>query len=144
MRVASIVGVRPNFIKLAPVSKELRKEKHEEVVIHTGQHYDYGMNKTFFDGFRIPEPDYHLGAGSGSHGYQTGEMLKRIEEVLMKEKPDLVLVFGDTNTTLAGGLAACKLQIKVGPLETNLKPEDGDIIFDTFELKIGGGDERGS
>jgi len=65
MRVASIVGVRPNFIKLAPVSKELRKEKHEEVVIHTGQHYDYGMNKTFFDGFRIPEPDYHLGAGSG-------------------------------------------------------------------------------
>lgn len=123
MKVATIVGARPNFVKMAPVSRELRK-RFTEVIVHTGKHYDYEMDRIFFEEMGIPAPDYHLGVGSGSHGIQTGEMLKKIEEVLLKERPDMILVIGDTNTTLAGALAAAKLHMPVAHLESGLRSYD--------------------
>jgi len=120
MKIVSIVGARPQFIKAAAVSRKLR-ERHHEVLLHTGQHYDYEMSGIFFDGLEIPAPDMNLEAGSGSHAVQTAAMLKGVEDVLLSERPDLLLIYGDTNSTLAGAVAAAKLSIPVVHVEAGLR-----------------------
>ena len=122
-KIVTVLGARPQFIKAAAVSRAIAAKGHEltEYIINTGQHYDYNMSELFFEELNIPRPHVNLAIGSGSHGAQTGDMMKLIEEQLMKLKPDVVLVYGDTNSTLAGALAASKIHIPVAHVEAGLR-----------------------
>lgn len=122
MKILTILGARPQFIKAASLSREIKKhDALHEVILHTGQHYDANMSDIFFEEMRIPEPDYFLGIGGKSHGAVTGQMMEKIEEVALKEKPDFIMVYGDTNSTLAGALVAAKLHVRLVHVEAGLR-----------------------
>jgi len=126
MKIVTILGARPQFIKAGSVSRSILCRKQdgadiEEVIVHTGQHYDANMSDVFFEEMQIPKPDYFLGIGGRTHGAMTGQMIEKIEEILVKEKPDWVMVYGDTNSTLAGAVAASKLHIKIAHVEAGLR-----------------------
>lgn len=152
MNMLSLVGARPQFIKEAVVNKAVRESgAWRHVLVHSGQHYDFNMSGTFFEELGIPKPDYYLGVGSGSHAVQTADAMCKFEEVLLKEKPDMVIVYGDTNTTLAGALDAAKLHIPIAHVEAGprtynkLFPEEvnrvltdhiSDMLFACTELNV--------
>ncbi|CNE15428.1 UDP-N-acetylglucosamine 2-epimerase [Mycobacterium tuberculosis] len=121
LTVLSIVGARPQLVKLAPIASALAAEGHRHVIVHTGQHYDADLSDIFFTGLGIPDPDVHLGVGSGSHGVQTGAVMAALDPVLDAERPDWVLVYGDTNSTLAGAVSAVKQHLPVAHLEAGLR-----------------------
>lgn len=122
LKIITILGARPQFIKAGSVSREIAKHKDiQEIIVHTGQHYDVNMSDVFFNEMQIPKPDYFLNIGGKSHGAMVGQMIEKVEEILVKEKPDWVMVYGDTNSTLAGAISASKLHIKVAHVEAGLR-----------------------
>lgn len=124
MKVTTIVGTRPEFIQIGPLTKSLRNMGHTEILVNTGQHYDDNMAQIFFRELDLPQPDVNLNVGSGSHAQQTGQMMMRVEDILLKDKPDFVTVYGDTNSTVAGALVASKLHIPVVHVESGLRSFD--------------------
>lgn len=127
MSIAVVLGTRPEIIKMAPVIRECQRQSLDYFVLHTGQHYSYDMDKVFFEQLELPQPKYNLDVGSGSHAEQTGKIMSGVEEILIKENPDTLLVQGDTNTVMAGALAASKLHIKVGHVEAGLRSFDRNM-----------------
>ena len=125
LKILNVVGARPNFMKIAPLMAELKKySEFEATLLHTGQHYDETMSKLFFDDLRLPEPDIYLGVGSGNHGAQTGKVMIEFESVLLKERPEIVVVVGDVNSTIACSLVAVKQGVKVAHVEAGLRSFD--------------------
>jgi len=132
MKILSIIGARPQFVKEAIVQNEINKfDDIQEVVVHTGQHYDSNMSGIFFDVLNMKKPEYNLGIKAANHGEMTGKMLIELEEIMLKEKPDVVLLYGDTNSTLAGAIAASKLKIKIAHIEAGLRQEPKDMPEET-------------
>jgi UDP-GlcNAc3NAcA epimerase len=152
LKIITVIGARPQFIKAATVSRQIAmRDDVEEILVHTGQHYDANMSDIFFEELQIPRPAYHLGIGGGAHGAMTGQMLAAIEEKILAEQPDIMLVYGDTNSTLAGALAAAKLHVPVAHIEAGLRsfnrrmPEEinriltdhaSDILFAPTNLAV--------
>ncbi len=127
MHIAIVLGTRPEIIKMAPVIRECQKRGLDYFVLHTGQHYSYEMDRVFFEDLELPMPEYNLDVGSGDHGEQTGKIMVGVEKILKKEQPEVVLVQGDTNTVMAGALAASKMHIKVGHVEAGLRSYDRNM-----------------
>lgn len=128
MKILNVVGARPNFMKISPLMREFKKHSEiDAILIHTGQHYDKNMSESFFRDLEIPEPDYNLGVGSGSHSEQTAKIMIEFEKICLKENPDLILVVGDVNSTIACSLVAAKLEIKIAHVEAGLRSFDNEM-----------------
>jgi len=127
MKIISLIGARPQFVKEAIIHEQIKKTEIEEIIVHSGQHYDVNMSDIFFQTLNIKKPDYNMNIGSGSHGEMTGKIMIEFEKIVQKENPDMVLVYGDTNTTLAGAIVASKLKIPVAHIEAGIRQEPKDM-----------------